>query len=68
MNRPIWLFLKFLVVFFNGNLTKPCRHARTSPAGQPAKPDKYYKKNQMLRKGPPVPTTVPSGMSTVIGH
>ena len=71
----IWWFLKFLVVFFCGKLTKPCRHPRTVqllpcqnfPTCLSANPGKYYKEPKILTKRLPVVTTVLSGTNTITG-
>ena len=58
----IWWLLKFVGVFFCGELTKPCCHARTFQlVRQQSLASIKNKKQVFLTKRPPVATTVLSG-------
>ena len=62
----LW-FLKFLM-FLLWKAYQTVHSWQNCPTGQPAKPGKYnqQEKQTILTKRPPVATTVPSGMNTVL--
>ena len=63
----VWWFLKFIVVISCGNLTKPCRHAKTARLiSQQILASIIKKWIRILTKRTPVATTDLSGKITII--